>query len=337
MQQVPVPFTVSDKIIRNIRLADRVLLIEWTQLKPFYSLNYMEQVHRHFVTCFDAKFDQTSRSWVVEFRSEFKNHILGLPLNSQDRFFSTHDKKHYVVYFYEPNRTIYAAGRDETPVESVFVWDISSPSPYQPSTDLSGKHGPPADCGPFPIVRFSVNNLDALGVRQRSQVKLMSLGVDSKAYNIIWRENVYETASGYFDPAERDWRAQTTIFPFISFGPHQFKERDGYLPPYRGHASMESCDIEQDAIEKWFVPVMDVLDQASGVRFSLVETVFTGLGVEQRLLIRVKVPWLGESGEYVVLRDDTLLKEITAMGRIAGDERHLIGMNDKMELIVCSF
>ncbi|RMD42827.1 hypothetical protein DV735_g2268, partial [Chaetothyriales sp. CBS 134920] len=337
MQQVPVPFSVYDRVIRNIRLADRVLVIEWTPRKPFYSLNVMEKVHRHFVTCFDVKFDQASRSWIVEFRSEFKNHILGFSLNSQDRFFSVHNARHYVVYFYEPNSTIYGAGRNETPVESLTVWDISSPSAYQPSADLSGKKGPPTDCGPCPVVYFSVDNLDAIGVRQHSQIKLMSLGVDSEASNIIWRENVYETASGYFDPAERDWRAQTTIFPFLSFGPHQYKERDGYLPPYRGHASMESCDVEQDAIEKWFVPVMDVLDDDSGVRFSLVETVFSGLGVEQKLLIRVKVPWLGESGEYVVLRDDALVKEITAMGRIAGDERHLIGMNDKMELIVCHF
>ncbi|RMZ91023.1 hypothetical protein DV736_g1750, partial [Chaetothyriales sp. CBS 134916] len=335
-QQVQVPFSVSDKIVRNIRLTDHILLIEWAERNPFHSLNDMEQVNRHFVTCFDVKFDQYSLLWVVEFRSEFKIHFLGLPLNSKDRFLSTHNAKHYVVYFFQPNRSMYTGG-EERPIESLFVWDISRPSPYLPSADPSGENRPPPGCGPTVVARFPFNRLDELGVRQHNQIKLMSLGIDSEGCHVIWRENICEAAYGYFDPAERDWRAKTTIFPFFAHGPHRYKRREGYLPPYRGHASMESCDIEVHAIEKWFVPVMDVLDNASGVRFSLVETCFTGLGVEQRMVVRVKVPCLGESGEYVILRDDALVKEVTAMGRIAGDERYLVGMNDNMELVVCRF
>ena len=335
-EQFTVPFPVSGRIIRNMRLADHTLIIEWAERDPFHSLNDMEQVNRHFVSCYDIHRSEDGQSWMVNFRSEFKIHFLGLPLNSRDRFFSTHNSEHYAVYFFQPNRSMYT-GDEERPIESLLVWDITKPSAYLPSTDPSGKHRPLPDCGPTVVARFPFNELEFLGVRQHSQIKLMSLHIDSEGCHVIWRENVCEAAYGYFDPAERDWRAKTTIFPFMGYGPFEYKRRDGYLPPYRGHASMESCDVEEDAIEKWFVPVMDVRDEAAGVRFSLVETCFTGLGMDQRMEVRIKVPWLGEDGEYVSLQDHELVREVSAMGRIAGDERWLVGQNERMELVVCRF
>ena len=335
-KRVSVPFSISGKIIRNIRLADYTLIMEWAERDPFHSLNDMEQVNRHFVSCYDIKRAVDGRSWRVKFRSEFKIHFFGLPLNSRDRFFSTHNSKHYVVYFFQPNRSMYT-GDEERPIESLFVWDISMPSPYLPSMDPAGKHRPAPSSVPHVLARFPFNELEFLGIRQQSEIKLMSLHVDSEGGHVIWRENICEAAYGYFDPAERDWRAKTTVFPFLSYGPHEYKRRDKYLPPYRGHASMESCDIEEDAIEKYFVPVMDVVDEKAGVRFNLRETCFTGIGVEQRMDIRVKVPWLGKNGEYVNMQDDELVREVSSMGRIAGDERWIIGQNERMELVVCRF
>ena len=335
-RELEVPFPISGKVLRNVRLSCDTLIVEWAERDPFHSLNDMEQVNRHFVSCYDIQRDAVGATSAIDFRSEFKIHFLGLPLNSRDRFFSTHNATHYAVYFFQPNRSMYT-GDEERPIESLFVWDISRPSPYRPSMDPSGKHRPRPDSGPQILARLPFTELDFLGIRQHSQIRFMSLHLDSIGAHVSWRENACEAAYGYFDPAGRDWRARTTIFPFVGCGPFQYKRRDGYLPPYRGHASMESCDVEEDAMEKWCVPVMDVLDVAAGIRFSLVETCFTGLGMEQRMMIRIKVPWTDDDDDYVPMQDDKLVWEVSAMGRIAGDERWIVGQNERMELVVCKF
>ena len=152
--QVPVPFDVRSKHIRRVRLCQGVLIIEWAEALPYHQLNDREVVHRHFVTAFDvirkpfADFSSTtapetpkrghSWTWRVEFRSEWKLHFLGLPLNRSDRFFSAHTATHYAVYFWQPNRSLY----QDDPIEQLAVWDISSPSPYRPSDDPRGVKRP---------------------------------------------------------------------------------------------------------------------------------------------------------------------------------------------------
>jgi hypothetical protein len=215
------------------------------------------------------------------------------------------------------------------------VWDISASSFYQPSSDPSGSHRPSENDGPYIVSRFSFTRLDFLGIRQRSTVSLMSLNLDSQARNLTVRENVNVAGRGYFDPAERLWCAKTTMFPFTGEGPTLYREWDGELPPYRGHCSMESPNIE--ASEPWFLPVMDVFDAEAGVRMSLVETCFSGQSMENRLVVRLKVErGEGQEAEWVTL-DDKLTHQVASMGRIAGDERWLLGQNERMELVVLKF
>jgi hypothetical protein len=222
------------------------------------------------------------------------------------------------------------------------IWDISTSSEYLPSQDPSGQNRPQSpEEGPQVVSRFSFNELERLGIRQHSQIRLMSLSIDAASDTLTWRENVCVAGQGYFDPAERLWCAKTTSFPFMASGPEFQREWDGYLPPYRGHGSMESADIDEGAMEKWFVPVMDTVDDRTGVRFSLVETCFTGLSMlDNKLVIRIKVPWLNdqnEDGEYTLLKDNDLVRELSTMGRIAGDERWIVGQNERMELVVGMF
>ena len=113
---------------------------------------------------------------------------------------------------------------------------------------------------------------------------------------------------------------------------------------------MESASLEDGEVESWFVPIMDVVDDKTDVRISLVETCFTGLAMENRLMVRVRVPWVNNryhqrandddddgKGAFVVLKDDMAMREVSAMGRIAGDERWIIGQNERMELVVLRF
>lgn len=342
-----VPFDITSRIVRNVRLSCNTLIVEWAERDPFHSLNDMEQVNRHFATCYDViPSSSKPTTYSIIHRNEFKLHFLGLPLlSNRDRFFSTHTQKHYAIYFWQPNRSMYT-GDEELPIESLFVWDISATSSYRPSLDPSGSNRP-ADSrkGPHIVARFPFNELEFLGIRQHSQIRLMSLELDSNTKSLTWRENICETGQGYFDPAGRWWNSRSTTFPFTGAGPHCVVDGHENLPPYRGHASMESAALEDGEVEKWFVPVMDVVDPHTSVRLSLIETCFTGWMMENRLVVRIGLPWLKGAdvpaqegdGSYVVLKDDVATREVSAMGRIAGDERWLLGQNERMEISILRF
>jgi len=99
-----------------------------------------------------------------------------MPLNSRDRFFSTHSTTHYAIYIWQPNRS--AWGEDE-PIESLAIWDISSASKYRPSEDPTGKMKPSdEDEGARVIRRLSFAELDFFGIRQRSTPTLRGLEID---------------------------------------------------------------------------------------------------------------------------------------------------------------
>lgn len=348
--RVPIPFNMDRKILRNIRLKQRTLVIEWAEKEPFHDLNDSEKVHRHFSTCFDiqplphrseAGID-LSPLWTVAFRSEWKMHFLGLPLNHRDRFFSIHNATHYAVYFWQPNRSMYT-GDEEHPLESLSVWDISTPSSYLPSTDPTGQHLPKGKgSGPRVVSKMSFPALDYLGIRQHSSISLMNFHLDSASRSLIWRENTWAAGQGYFDPAERRWCARTVIFPFAGLGPAFCQEWDGSLPPYRGHVSMDSAELLEGELESWFLPIMDVVDEQAGVRFELVETCFSGQTlIENRKVIRIKVnndrEGEEDGGGLWVAMDDRLVDLVSCMGRIAGDERWLVGQSKDMELVVLRF
>jgi hypothetical protein len=336
--QYPIPFDLTKRVIRNFRLKDRILIIEWAEDTSFHALNDLERVHRHYASCYDVDLDSSDtrmRKWTINFRSEYKLHFLGLPINSRDRFFSVHTRTHYLIYFWQPNRSMYTGG-EELPIEWLSVWDISHPSKYLPSLDPTGRNkpDPPSSskvpCGPFVVSRFLFRDLEHLGIRQHSAISLMSFALDSDAGTVTVRENVCIAGQGYFDPAERLWCARTTSFPFNGQGPHLRKEWDGNLPPYRGNGSMETADVLEP--EKWFLGIMDVVDEAANVRFSLVETVFTGQYVENKKLVRIE-----SLDTTPMVLEDELAKEICHMGRIAGDERFLIGQNSSQEVVVLRF
>lgn len=92
---------------------------------------------------------------------------------------------------------------------------------------------------------------------------------------------------------------------------------------------MESCDILES--EPWFIGVMDVFDAEADVRFSLAESVFTGREVHNTPFVRIRA-----LGNMATL-DESTTRQIAHMGKIAGDERFLIGQNDSQEVVVLRF
>ncbi|KAI3401670.1 hypothetical protein diail_9334 [Diaporthe ilicicola] len=203
-REAVVPFPQGeDRIVRRVRLCDRVLVLEWCERDAYHQLNDREECHRHFVTAFDvvregagdhdaaspdgsASSSSSSSSnynganpsaadngtWTVRHRSQFKTHFLGFPLNRHDRFFSAHTATHYAVYVWQPNRSLY----NDDPIESVIVWDISAPD--RPRT----------------IRRITWDTLAFYGVRQGSTPRLRSLRMDAR--NLYVAEEEHRWAEG---------------------------------------------------------------------------------------------------------------------------------------------
>ncbi|KAF7514317.1 hypothetical protein GJ744_000087 [Endocarpon pusillum] len=288
---VEIPFDMKDRVVRNIRLKDHALIIEWAEKEYYHALNDSENVHRHFVTCYDIRpqlsfTSDTACRWNIAFRSEWKLHFLGLPLNAQDRFYSTHTKDHYAVYLWQPNRSIYT-GDEEQPIECLIVWDIAQPRQYMPSLDPGRKDQPDDVCnGPHIVCRFDYRLLQHYGIRQQSSPSLMKFSLNSEQQTITVYENVRISGQGYFDPAERLWCARTTTILFRGEGPHLQREWEINLPPYRGNCSMDTSAVLEP--EPWFLGIMDVVDEKAYVRFSLAESAFTSKDVQNSAFLRIQ-------------------------------------------------
>lgn len=182
---VEVPFDVSGKVVRRVRLSnDGVLVFEWCEEDAYHALNEREVAHRHFATAYDVAVflppgssSSSLTSWVITFRSEWKIHYLGLPLSHHDRFFSAHNATHYVVYIWQPTRSPWG---EDAPLERLVVWDISRPSVYRPSLDPGGQQ---ALDGPRIVRRLVNGDLDAWGVRQRDTPSLRRLDLDAHTWD----------------------------------------------------------------------------------------------------------------------------------------------------------
>lgn len=174
-QEVVVPFPQGeDRIVRRVRLCDRVLVLEWCEREAYHQLNDREECHRHFVTALDVVREGKggSDTWAARPRCQFKTHFLGFPLNRHDRFFSAHTATHYAVYVWQPNRSLY----NDDPIESVIVWDISARD--EPRT----------------IRRITWDTLAFYGVRQGATPTLRSLGMDGR--NLYFAEEEHRWAEG---------------------------------------------------------------------------------------------------------------------------------------------
>lgn len=146
------------------------------------------------------------------YRNEWRIHFLGMPLNSQDRFFSTHTSTHYALYLWQPNRSQW--GEDE-PIEAIAIWDISSPSSYMPSKDPTGKGKPDeASEGPRVIRRFSFSDLDFYGIRQRSTPVLRCLELDGNNVYLIEEDHRWIVGQQASHTLPRLHKVKTVGIPF---------------------------------------------------------------------------------------------------------------------------
>lgn len=226
-----IPFDSSNKTVRRLRLACGVLVIEWCEREPYHQLNDRESVHRHFATAYDVqrsafrelspkasavRSDASYTSWNITFRSEWKIHFLGLPINRHDRFYSVHTATHYALYLWQPNRSPWG---EEDPLEQLTIWDISFPSSYMPSKDPTGSNNANSDLGPFVVRRFSWRDLAHLGVRQRHTPCMREILLDD--HNVYIHEEEHRWLSGQHSSLSppRHHLVRSTAIPFNGMGP----------------------------------------------------------------------------------------------------------------------
>lgn len=355
-----VPFDVSGKTARRIRLSHGVLVIEWCEREPYHQLNDREEVHRHFATAFDVQRcapRSASRSprfsmvrsisdpsdWTIMFRSEWKIHFLGLPINRHDRFFSAHTDTHYALYLWQPNRSPWG---EEDPLEQLTVWDISFPSQYRPSLDPVGAHKPDPDLGPSVIRRFTWRELDFLGLRQRHTPSIRELALDEQNVYIHEEDHPWLAGPQSSLVAPRHHLVRCTGVPMLGVGPRWYDEccanGDVHMSfcPRSGPVARLSCgDTDYGYSKVWpglascwrheefpYLTMSEVVDGSAGVRI-VARQCFMVEALSVFVLPRISVMQEDDDGHESseVRFGDEMWGELMGKGRICGDERFIVG------------
>ncbi|KAL2002623.1 hypothetical protein VTN02DRAFT_6385 [Thermoascus thermophilus] len=326
-EEYAVPFFITGKVVRRIRLQDRLLVVEWAEPQAFHWLNDSDGVHRHYASAFDIR--RTQSGWSVVFRSEWKIMFLGHPLSERDRFFSSHNSTHYAIYAWQPNRSLYTADED-APIESLFVWDISKPSSYRPSLDPTGRWRDEAEEGPSIVARFSFRELGFYSVRQRGCPAIMKLDVNDEAHTVDITENIC-TGPRRHDSNPLEWtsKVQTTSIPFLGYGPCWRRDAGVVFPPYRGNSGVQTAPFTSD--DPWYTGVSEAADEQAQVFFRLQYLSRTWQWDSLRLLLTIRTP------RSSITLSHLESAEVAAKGRIYGDERFVIGENYDHELVVMRF
>ncbi|KAI6087843.1 hypothetical protein F4821DRAFT_235345 [Hypoxylon rubiginosum] len=360
-----VPFDGADKTVRRLRLTCGVLVVEWCEREPYHQLNDGVPVHRHFATAFDVRRRKiessasTEFTWDITFKSEWKIHFLGLPLNSHDRFFSTHTATHYALYLWQPNRSPWG---EEDPLEQLTVWDIATPSPYRLSLDPTGVAKPgPGEAGPNVVNRFTWRDLEFLGLRQRHTPSLREILLDEQ--NVYVHEEEHRWLAGQHSSLSppRHHQVRCTGVPFVGAGPRWFDEccadgdvhmsfcpRAGSLARVSG-GNTPTTTTWPGRAPCWrheefpYLTVSDAVDADAGVRVvarqcfmveALSSFVLPKISVEEKKGLENAdgekeegddEDELDEQLQTEVRFADDMWWELLAKGRIAGDERWVVG------------
>ncbi|KAI2616979.1 hypothetical protein GGS26DRAFT_577319 [Hypomontagnella submonticulosa] len=387
-----IPFDGAEKTVRRLRLTCGVLVIEWCERKSYHQLNDQETVHRHFATAFDVVRRRSSTitsayeseirfTWDITFRSEWKIHFLGLPLNNHDRFFSAHTATHYALYLWQPNRSPWG---EEDPLEQLTIWDIAKPSEYKPSLDPTGANKPTTATtttphslsnhnhdhgGPTVVNRFTWRDLEFLGLRQRHTPKLREILLDEA--NVYIHEEDHRWLAGRHSglTPPRHHQVRCTGIPFHGTGPRWTDEccADGDVHmsfcPRAGALARLLSSEKDDGDEPnrcvgghrnlwpgwapcWrheefpYLTVSHAVDADAGVRV-VARQCFVMEALSSFVLPKISVQeeeQKGEEDEVMEVRfADEMWGELLAKGKIAGDERWVVGEDGDGRVTVVRF
>lgn len=340
-----VPFIIRGKVVRRVRLQKRLLVVEWAEPKAFHWLNESEGVHRHFASSFDVT-KTADGGWSIAPRNEWKIMFLGHPLSERDRFYSSHNNTRYVIYLWQPNRSLYTADED-APIESMIVWDISKPSLYRPSIDPTrSQTGPEVDQAPSIVARFGFQDLDSFWIRQRGMPSLQRLNLTDDGQAIEFTQTDAVDGWTHLYPG-----ARTTVIPFEGNGPFgRRRESLSFFPAYRGHLVSEPLPIELGDdfyTNSWYWIISMAADDDMVVSFHLhldpnYSNDSTKLHTINLSIETSEPPVVDDFGNHL-LRGNTKTRvtrdglDFEGRGKICGCDRYLLGENCNRELVIYRF
>ncbi|KAL1880531.1 hypothetical protein VTK73DRAFT_5731 [Phialemonium thermophilum] len=264
-----VPFDARNKVIRRVRLACGLLVIEWAQVRLRKG-----KAAAHFATAIDVRrvaqplrnaggLESTTRqdapwTWDLRYRSQWCIREKGSGFYAHTRFLSVHDATHYVMYL-------------QSREELIVIWDISTPAPRKrrATRPTSRRAGSSADVahqgskgdgvsesepqrhrkGPYIIRKMLHEEIWFLGAQVTRVHQLRNLALD--------RHNVYliEEHLRWLDMGDADiWAHLHTgsaigvpIIPFdtLNAAPTMTTPEEGQIVVY-GPASMDRCGTDAD-------------------------------------------------------------------------------------------
>lgn len=314
-RQFTVPFTLNGKVVRRLRLQKRVLVIEWADQKAFNDLK--NTVHCHFASSFDVTKSEDD-DWKISPRNEWQLMSSGRPLRSSDRFFSSHNNTHYVIYIWQR--------KPKDPSRALFVWDISQKSSYRPSSDSTGKLRDEApDDSPSIISSFGLQELESFGIQHWAHLSIQKLDITDDCHSIEITQNI----CFIFDvqtPFEQDSTSLTMItsIPMTGNGPH-VRRVGGLLPPYRGNFHAEILDAEDFMVQPWSSIIAEIHSKY-GAWFTLYFR--DPASATRTTYLAIDTPYFNV---------DFKNRDFTGSGKLAGCERYLVGQNNNQELVIYHF
>jgi hypothetical protein len=235
--------------------------------------------------------------WRISFRSEWKTHHLGLPLSHQDRFFSTHNATHYVMYIWQPTRSPWG---EDAPLERLIVWEIGHPELQSQPQSQPQPQPCPAD-EPRITRRMTNSDLSTWGIRQLDTPRLRSLALDDETWDpatgsptghVFFVEEEHRWCAGPHSSPDppRQHRLRCTGIPLVGDGPRwvddcggpsRSDERGGMDFCSRGREKRSAAGSSAVVADTWpgrtpcwrhddfpYLTVSEVYDARAGVRIT---------------------------------------------------------------------
>ena len=189
-----VPFDVSNRVVRRVRLNERVLIIEWMEYTPFAEEDgTFDPMILHFTTAFDIlsvrdTFPWLTR-WKVILKKEWEVYVNGFDLAKSACWLSVHDSKHYALYLWQDFHSTCSK-----PTQSLLIWDMTQSSYHQRSlhrhTDIYAHFAPQL------VTTLSDPDLQHFNIHLKRAVYLNRLELDEGTVYFI--EEVCDTAVDWY-------------------------------------------------------------------------------------------------------------------------------------------
>ncbi|KAI1365023.1 hypothetical protein F5Y08DRAFT_305102 [Xylaria arbuscula] len=340
----PVPFNNTGRVVRRLRLAHRILVIEWMEEKTTPLPYTTMPANRHFATAFDvqrltaSESTEAQGSWNMKRKFEWELHHD--PLHFTDFFFSAHTETHYALYLWQED----GASAGQVVAERLTIWSFESGSQWQAQPKI--------------IKKFSKNDLAFLCIRQSRRPMFQSIWLDEANVYVHEEAHSFLTGPRAPTPAPRNHYVRATGVPLTGIGPRWEDDccADGDIHmsfcPRAGSAAHldnnnRNCMYRFDKTWPGWAPcwrheefpyltVSDVVDRQAGVRI-VARQCFTMETLSSFVSPQMNTRTEAEEEHHEVRFADEMWRKLVWTCHIQGDERWVVGEDDHGDITIIRF